>query len=43
VHEESLRRARERLTASLAELPRVSMSLAAGDPAIDTTYLEETD
>jgi nicotinate phosphoribosyltransferase len=42
VYDEPLLRARERLTASLAELPRVSLSLAAGDPAIDTTYLEET-
>ena len=41
VYEQSLLHARERLSAAVAELPRVSLSLSAGDPAIDTTYLEE--
>jgi len=40
VHHESLETARERLVASLAELPAIAASLTRGQPVIDTVYEE---
>jgi nicotinate phosphoribosyltransferase len=40
VHQESLDDARDRLKASLAELPLSAMQLLRGEPAIDTVYEE---